>query len=92
MTSPLPSISIEGKKELVRLLEEAAEGLPGCALAVANGSELLFEHYTGRYDVLGTRSRSINKDTRFFFASTTKLLTSVRVASFKTTAFSFSDL
>lgn len=79
--APTPSLSAHGKQELTRILEDAASRLSGVAFTVASAAQdtLLFEGYAGSVDVLDPASRPLTNDTFMFFASTTKLLTSVSI-------------
>lgn len=65
-----------GKASLQAALERAAADLPGCTLAVASADEILFSSCAGPYDILNPE-RMVAEDDIMWFASTTKLLTSI---------------
>lgn len=79
MTVRLPTISPKQRQTLQAVLEEFGETLPGCSLTVASDSEILFDGRSGKFDALEEteNARSASRDDVLWFASTTKLITSV---------------
>lgn len=77
--TPLPAIPLSGQHAIQRLLDTFGETLPGCALTVANDQQVLFDSRSGKFDALegGSEARLAAKDDIMWFASTTKLVTSV---------------
>ncbi|KAK8843525.1 hypothetical protein IAR55_007185 [Kwoniella newhampshirensis] len=74
-----PTLAPDGSDRITQILEEAAQELPGCGLAIATVDGLLYEEYKGKRDVLDDASPAVDENTIMWFASTTKLLTSVAV-------------
>ncbi|KAL1413097.1 hypothetical protein Q8F55_000846 [Vanrija albida] len=66
----------DGAAALTAALEEWGAKVPGCTLALASASGLLFSSAAGPFDVLHP-ARALATDDIMWFASTTKLLTSV---------------
>jgi CubicO group peptidase (beta-lactamase class C family) len=75
----MPELTSTGAEELQNTLDELAKTLPGVYLAVATPSSILFSGQSGQYDILdhGASSRQASVDDILWFASTTKLLTTV---------------
>lgn len=71
---PIPRLKPDGAAILNTAL--AATGVPG-TLAVANAEGILFSGTTGPFDPLKPDSRALKEDDLMWFASTTKLLTSI---------------
>lgn len=79
MTVRLPTISAEQRQALQQALDHFGETLPGCGLTVASDREVLFDGRSGKFDALENEGivRSAGKEDVLWFASTTKLITSV---------------
>lgn len=79
MTVRLPTISTEQQQQIQAALDHFGETLPGCSLTVASDSEVLFDGRSGKFDPLeqGGDARAAGRDDVLWFASTTKLITSV---------------
>jgi hypothetical protein len=79
MTVRLPTISPEQQQQIQAALDHFGETLPGCSLTVASDSEVLFDGRSGKFDPLeeGSEARAAGHDDVLWFASTTKLITSV---------------
>ncbi|KAI5453995.1 hypothetical protein NCC49_004988 [Naganishia albida] len=79
MTVRLPAINSEQRQTLQKALDHFGETLPGCGLTVASGSEILFDGRSGKFDALekDNSARPAGKEDVLWFASTTKLITSV---------------
>lgn len=79
MTVRLFTISAEQRQALQKALDKFGETLPGCGLTVASDSEVLFDGRSGKFDALekGSSARAAGKEDILWFASTTKLITSV---------------
>ena len=79
MTVRLPTISAEQHQALQAVLDEFGQTLPGCSLTVASDSEVLFDGRSGKFDALEEteNARVASRDDVLWFASTTKLMTSV---------------
>lgn len=79
MTVRLPAISAEQHQAIQAALDHFGETLPGCSLTVASDSEILFDGRSGKFDPLeeGSDARAAGQDDVLWFASTTKLITSV---------------
>lgn len=75
----MPSLPQAGKDKLLSILQEEAERMPGLSLAIASPDEVLFHAEVGKVDFLddSEAAEQIKEDTIGWFASTTKLLTSV---------------
>lgn len=77
ITMPVPAkLHPDGKSYLQSRLDEAADSLPGCTLAVVNTQGVLFSGATGPFDILDP-SRKLSTHDVMWFASTTKLLTAI---------------
>ncbi|KAM0747393.1 beta-lactamase/transpeptidase-like protein [Meredithblackwellia eburnea MCA 4105] len=74
-----PKISQAGAEKIRETINQHAQGLAGIGCVVSSEDGPLFEYYTGKKDVLSDEGEQITNDTVMFFASTTKLLTSVAV-------------
>ncbi|KAK4698918.1 hypothetical protein P7C70_g7352, partial [Phenoliferia sp. Uapishka_3] len=74
-----PTLTTTGKAALAQILDEAAVHLPGLGMVVTSVDGVLFKHYAGKVDVLDPQSPTFDEHTIQFFASTTKLLTSVAI-------------
>jgi hypothetical protein len=72
----LPS---ETLTKLDALLVKAAEVLPGTFFVVTSPEAILYSNQTGKHDVLKSAGadNTVQEDSVLWFASTTKLLTSV---------------
>jgi hypothetical protein len=81
MTVRLPTITVEQRQALQNALDHFGEILPGCGLTVASDSEILFDGRSGKFDALEADGigRAAAKEDVLWFASTTKLITSVGV-------------
>ncbi|GHJ84257.1 hypothetical protein NliqN6_0659 [Naganishia liquefaciens] len=80
MTVSLPTISPEQQHALQAVLDEFGKTLPGCSLTVASDSNVLFDGRSGKFDALEEETdspRAASKEDVLWFASTTKLITSV---------------
>ncbi|KAJ9114884.1 hypothetical protein QFC20_001256 [Naganishia adeliensis] len=79
MTVRLSTISPEQRQALQKALDRFGEILPGCGLTVASDSEVVFDGRSGKFDALekGSSARAAGKEDVLWFASTTKLITSV---------------
>lgn len=75
MTSPA-TLRPDGRATLQAALYEAAKSLPGSTLAVANADGIIFSSATGPFDILDPERKASSEDV-MWFASTTKLLTSI---------------
>ena len=60
-------------------MTEHSKYIPGSYINIASPKEIIFEHSDGKFDMLDTASgaRQVSKDDVNWFASTSKLLTSV---------------
>lgn len=76
--APTPqSLTDEQKSKLQGTLDELAQTLPGCFLTVVTPTSTLFNGWSGKFDKLDPKSREVNGEDVMWFASTTKLITSV---------------
>lgn len=68
-----------GADHLGHVLREIAETLPGTYLSIATPEEVLYDEAHGRFDMLerGDGARQVSTDDVNWFASTSKLVTSV---------------
>ncbi|KAL8278003.1 hypothetical protein RQP46_009635 [Phenoliferia psychrophenolica] len=66
-------------ESIKRILDDAAAQLPGLGIVVSSADDVLLEHYAGKFDIMDPTSSPTKADTIQFFASTTKLLTSVAI-------------
>lgn len=73
MSSALPT---ETAKRLQALLDEQAKTLPGCFLTIVTPTDVLFDGCSGNFDMVNPGRQVSTKDV-LWFASTTKLITSV---------------
>jgi len=71
------SIDAQQKDKLQKTLDELAQVLPGCFLTLVTPTETLFDGQSGKFDMLKPDSRDVNGEDVMWFASTTKLITSV---------------
>jgi hypothetical protein len=71
------SLDSAQKAKLQGVLDELAQTLPGCFLTLVSPSETLFNGQSGKFDMLKPDSREVTGDDVMWFASTTKLITSV---------------
>jgi hypothetical protein len=74
-----PKLSPSGAHHIQAVLDEQAKKLPGCFLTLVNPTEVLFNGASGRFDVLDPNpdGRKASTEDVMWFASTTKLITSV---------------
>ena len=74
-----PSITSEGRRKVKELMAEHAKYIPGTYLSIASPNEIIFEECVGKFDMLdrGEGGREVSWDDVNWFASTSKLLTSV---------------
>ncbi|GFZ50619.1 hypothetical protein JCM24511_08377 [Saitozyma sp. JCM 24511] len=74
-----PTISQSGAQHIQAVLDAQAETLPGCFLTVVSPTEVLFNSASGKFDVLdeSPAARKASTEDVMWFASTTKLITSV---------------
>jgi hypothetical protein len=81
MSSPI--ISPSGARHIQTVLNAQAETLPGCFLTVVSPTEVLFNSASGKFDVLDASpdARKASTEDVMWFASTTKLITSVCTCS-----------
>ena len=75
--APPQSLDEAQKAKLQSTLDELAGTLPGCFLTLVTPSETLFNGWSGKFDKLDPSSREVNGEDVMWFASTTKLITSV---------------
>lgn len=71
------SLDVQQKKQLQKTLDELTQVLPGCFLTVVSPTETLFNGQSGKFDMLKADSRDVTGEDVMWFASTTKLITSV---------------
>lgn len=71
------SLDPQQTAKLQQTLDELAQTLPGCFLTVVSPTETLFNGWSGSFDKLDPQSREVNGEDVMWFASTTKLITSV---------------
>ena len=71
------SLDAEQKDKLQKSLDELATVLPGCFLTLVTPTETLFNGQSGKFDMLKPDSRDVTGEDVMWFASTTKLITSV---------------
>jgi hypothetical protein len=71
------SLDEQQKDKLQKTLDELAQVLPGCFLTLVSPTETLFNGQSGKFDMLKPDSRDVTGDDVMWFASTTKLITSV---------------
>lgn len=71
------SLDQSQKGKLQETLDELAKTLPGCFLTVVTPTDTLFNGWSGKFDMLDPGSRDVNGEDVMWFASTTKLITSV---------------
>jgi hypothetical protein len=71
------SLDAQQKAKLQQTLDELAQVLPGCFLTLVSPTETLFNGQSGKFDMLKSDSREVTGEDVMWFASTTKLLTSV---------------
>lgn len=69
-------ISSEITQKLQALLDEQAKWFPGCFLTIVTPTEVLFDGCSGPFDKVNP-GRQVAKNDVLWFASTTKLITSV---------------
>lgn len=74
----MAKLSSEGLAQLERYVHEAGKTLPGAFVEVGTPDEVLLSTRAGRLDMLDPDSKAPDERTIYWFASTTKLLTSVR--------------
>lgn len=74
--SHAPKLCEDGAASLQKKLDNIAEKMPGCYLSVASADSVLFSGASGPFDFLDG-SRIASNDDVMWFASTTKLLTSI---------------
>lgn len=72
-----PSLSAASRARLLDLVQAEAQTLPALSLAIASADGPLFYAQAGKFDVLDLAGPDISDDSICWFASTTKLLTSV---------------
>ena len=72
-----PSLDAQQKDKLQKTLDDLAQVLPGCFLTVVTPTETLFNGQSGKFDMLKSDSRDVTGEDVMWFASTTKLITSV---------------
>jgi hypothetical protein len=71
------SLDDQQKEKLQETLDELAQVLPGCFLTLVTPTETLFNGQSGKFDMLKSDSRDVTGEDVMWFASTTKLITSV---------------
>ena len=71
------SLDAQQKDKLQKTLDELAQVLPGCFLTLVTPTETLFNGQSGKFDMLKPDSRDVTGEDVMWFASTTKLITSV---------------
>lgn len=71
------SLDAQQKARLQHTLDELAQVLPGCFLTLVSPTETLFDGHSGKFDILKPDSRDVTGEDVMWFASTTKLITSV---------------
>lgn len=71
------SLNAQQKDKLQKTLDDLAQVLPGCFLTVVTPTETLFNGQSGKFDMLKSDSRDVTGEHVMWFASTTKLITSV---------------
>jgi hypothetical protein len=69
------ALDSQQKDKLQKTLDELAQVLPGCSLVTP--TETLFNGQSGKFDMLKPDSRDVTGEDVMWFASTTKLITSV---------------
>ncbi len=77
MTSP--TISPAGAARLQSLLDELTQTMPGCQLSISTPERNIFNSVGGKFDFMeqGSDPRMMSTDDVYWFASTTKAITSV---------------
>ncbi|GJN88051.1 hypothetical protein Rhopal_001007-T1 [Rhodotorula paludigena] len=73
----MAKLSSQGLAELERYVQEAGKTLPGAFVEVGTPDEVLLSTRAGRLDMLDPDSKAPDEHTIYWFASTTKLLTSL---------------
>ncbi|BGP37416.1 hypothetical protein JCM10449v2_001322 [Rhodotorula kratochvilovae] len=73
----MPRLTDAGTSELRAYLDEAGQRFPGVFVEVGTKDEVLLSARAGRLDMLDAASDAPSEITIYFFASTTKLLTSL---------------
>jgi hypothetical protein len=76
------ALDSQQKDKLQKTLDELATVLPGCFLTLVTPTETLFNGQSGKFDMLKPDSRDVTGEDVMWFASTTKLITSVCELSF----------
>jgi hypothetical protein len=71
------ALDSQQKDKLQKTLDELATVLPGCFLTLVTPTETLFNGQSGKFDMLKPDSRGVTEEDVMWFASTTKLITSV---------------
>ena len=71
------SLDTQQKAKLQQTLDDLTQVLPGCFLTLVTPTETLFNGQSGKVDMLKPDSRDVTGEDVMWFASTTKLITSV---------------